>query len=92
MPRTVKEILAHADELAKRFEDDNLGPDQTADGASLRAVRASFEAKARSERGLADAVNVARAEGHSWAMIGGMIGTTGEAARQRYGPSVPRIW
>jgi hypothetical protein len=28
---------------------------------------------------------VARAEGHSWAAIGAMLGTFGEAARQRYG-------
>jgi hypothetical protein len=34
---------------------------------------------------MSDAVAVARAEGHSWATIGAMLGTTGEAARQRYG-------
>ena len=93
MPKTVEEILAHADELAKRFEDDSLGPGQTVNGASLRAVRAAFEAKARAEHDLADAVTVARAEGHSWAAIGAMLGTSGEAARQRYGTrtrSAPR--
>jgi hypothetical protein len=85
MPRTVDEILAHADELAKRFEDGSLGPGRTADGASLRAVRVAFEAKARAEHGLAEAVSEARAAGHSWAAIGAMLGTSGEAARQRYG-------
>ena len=89
MPRTVEEILAHADELAQRFEDGNLGPGLTVGGASLRAVRAAFETKARSERELADAVSVARAEGHSWAAIGAMLGTSGEAARQRYGTAAP---
>jgi hypothetical protein len=30
-------------------------------------------------------VAVARAEGQAWAAIGAMLGTSGEAARQRYG-------
>jgi hypothetical protein len=85
MPRTVKEILAQADDLAARFEEDDLGPERVADGASLRQVRVAFESKARAERDLTDAVTVARAEGHSWVAIGAMVGTSGEAARQRYG-------
>ena len=32
---------------------------------------------------------VAKAEGHSWAAIGAMVGTSGEAARQRYGQPSP---
>jgi hypothetical protein len=90
MPRTVEEILAHADDLARRFEEDNLGPGRVVSGASLREVRKAFELKARAERDLADAVTVARAEGHSWAAIGAMLGTSGEAARQRYGQSAPK--
>jgi hypothetical protein len=85
MPRTVEEILAQADDLARRFEEDSLGPGRSVSGASLRTVRKAFEAKARAERDLADAVTVARAEGHSWVAIGAMLGTSGEAARQRYG-------
>jgi hypothetical protein len=85
MPRTVEEILAQADDLSRRFEEGNLGVGRSASGASLRAVRKAFEAKASAERDLADAVTVARAEGHSWAAIGAMLGTSGEAARQRYG-------
>jgi len=65
MPRTVEEILAHADDLARRFEEDSRGPGRVVSGASLREVRKAFEAKARAERDLADAVTVARAEGHS---------------------------
>jgi hypothetical protein len=88
MPRTVAEILAHADELARRFEDGSLGTGRDIGGASLRAVRQAFEQKARAEQDLTDAVTVARAEGHSWAVIGGMLGTSGEAARQRYGQKI----
>jgi hypothetical protein len=85
MPRTVAEILAHADELASRFEDGSLGDGREVDGASLQAVRQAFEQKARAEHDLSGAVAAARAEGHSWAAIGAMLGTSGEAARQRYG-------
>jgi hypothetical protein len=30
-------------------------------------------------------VEDARAHGYSWALIGSLLGTSGEAARQRYG-------
>jgi hypothetical protein len=32
-----------------------------------------------------DAVRHARERGYSWAFIGSLVGTSGEAARQRYG-------
>lgn len=88
MPRTVAEILDQADELAARFEAHEPDPNAIADAAALRAVRRAFQARADAERQLADAVSVARAEGHSWAAIGAMVGTSGEAARQRYGRPV----
>ena len=90
MPRTVAEILEQADELAARFETHDPDPADVSDAAALRAVRQAFQARADAERHLADAVSVARAEGHSWAAIGAMVGTSGEAARQRYGRPVPK--
>jgi hypothetical protein len=90
MPRTVKEILDQADELAARFEAHEPDPADVSDAAALRAVRKAFQARAETERRVADAVSVARAEGHSWAAIGAMVGTSGEAARQRYGRPVPK--
>lgn len=83
MPRTVEEILAQADELAKRFED--AEPVAGTDGAALRAVREAFEDLALTQKRLSERIAVAKAAGHSWATIGAMIGTSGEAARQRYG-------
>jgi hypothetical protein len=85
MPRSVDEILAQADELARRFEDYEPGPDEGKDARALRDIASAFARVAGSEQELADAVSVARAEGHSWAAIGAMLGTSGEAARQRYG-------
>ena len=68
--------------VSERFDPD--AHDAT-DAMSLRAVRAASEDRAAAEARLAEAVSVARAEGHSWAAIGAMVGTSGEAARQRYG-------
>ncbi len=83
MPRSLKEILDQADELAARFEDHN--PTDVKDAAALRALRTAFQERAEGDARLAAAVSAARADGHSWAAIGAMIGTSGEAARQRYG-------
>ncbi len=90
MPRTVAEILDQADELAARFAAHDPNLEDIADAAALRAVRRAFQVRADAERALADAVSVARAEGHSWARIGAMVGTSGEAARQRYGRPVTK--
>mgnify|MGYP001591634017 FL=1 len=86
MPRTAQEIIDHADELASRFE--QAEPEDLRDATALRVVRDAFLARAEAERDLGDAVVHARHEGHSWASIGAMVGTSGEAARQRYGQAV----
>jgi hypothetical protein len=88
MPRSVKEIMAHADELADHFQDYDPEPASGKDARALRDVAAAFRRAAASAQDLAAAVSVARAEGHSWAAIGAMLGTSGEAARQRYGSHV----
>lgn len=85
MPRTVAEIVAEADKLAKQFEDQEIGSGEMKDATALRELRRAFEVSAAAQQAVADAVSVARAQGHSWRTIGMMIGTSGEAARQRYG-------
>lgn len=45
--------------------------------------RAAFR-RALIERELVDRVRLARQEGASWTQIGQELGTSGEAARQRY--------
>ena len=88
MPRTTQEILDHADELAARFEQHQPTDDGTRDASGLTVVRTAFLARAAAERQLLDAVAQARRQGHSWASIAAMVGTSGEAARQRYGQAV----
>ena len=87
MPRTAQEILDRADELAARFEHHEPGGD-VREADALRSVREAFLMRADAERALNDAVVRARHEGHSWGSIGAMVGTSGEAARQKYGQSV----
>lgn len=85
MPRTVQEILDHADELARRFEDYEPGPSDPRDPEALLAVRDAVIARSEAERALAALVRAAHSKGYSWQSIGGLLGTSGEAARQRYG-------
>lgn len=89
MPRTTEEILAHAGELARRFEETEPDPERIRDATTLRELARAFERRARAEADLASAVATARADGHTWAAIGAMLGTSGEAARQRYGSAAP---
>ena len=77
--------MKHLEELAARFEDHEPNPDAVQNATTLREVRQAYLARAESERRLTEAVETARAEGHSWDSIGAMIGTSGESARQRLG-------
>lgn len=88
MPRTVEEILAHADELAARFEDYEPSSDDELDITAIGQLRAAIAEQSAAERHLLDAVKAARDAGMSWASIGTFVGTSGEAARQRYGARV----
>jgi hypothetical protein len=84
MPRSLDEILAHADELADAFEDYDPQPedDGKITSGSLRLIAYR---RAHAERELAEAARAAHEQGMSWRAIGEAIGTSGEAARQRYG-------
>lgn len=85
MPRTVQDILDHADDLAKRFEDYEPSASDERDPEVFGELRRAVLARSDAERSIREAVNQARDHGYSWAFIGSLIGTSGEAARQRYG-------
>ncbi len=59
MPRTVQQILDHADELARRFEDYEPDPSDRRDPAALAAVRDAVMARSEAERTLATVVRAA---------------------------------
>jgi hypothetical protein len=88
MPRTVDEILQHADELAARFEDYEPNPADELDPGAVALLRAAIQERSDAERHLVDAIKAARHAGMSWSAIGVFVGTTGEAARQRYSGKV----
>jgi len=84
MPRTVEEILNHADDLAKQFEQYEPKPDDERDVEAVAALREAVIARSDAERTIRDAVHEARESGLSWSSIGALVGTSGEAVRQRY--------
>lgn len=85
MPRSLQEILDQSDELAKRFEDYEPTEVDRRPVAPLHRARTAVRAKAEAEAEVAAAVAEMRSSGYSWATIGSVVGTSGEAVRQRYG-------
>ena len=87
MPRSIQNILDHADKLAKRFED--FDPNQARDiPVEEYLLQRAVVARARSEQQLLDTVVAARAAGLSWQKIGALLGTSAQAAQQRYAIAV----
>lgn len=87
MPKSLRWILDHADELADRFEafDPELASEVPVHEHLLE--RAAL-ARAQCERDIVEAVKDARANGTSWLRIGEILGTSAQAAQQRYGAIV----
>jgi hypothetical protein len=87
MPRTRQELEAAAARAADWVESLHAAELDWADAAPLRAVVRALEGVAEAEQGLAAAVESARASKIPWSAIGMALGTSGEAARQRFGAS-----
>lgn len=85
MPRSVQEILDHADQLAERFERYEPEPGHERPAEEYLLERAAVS-RARGEREVIEAVTAARAKGVSWQRIGELLGTSAQGAHQRYGP------
>lgn len=85
MPRSMQEIIDHADELAKVFEDYEPKPEDERDPACWNELVRVARMRSDTERAVAEAVKRAHAAKYSWGVIGSLLGTSGEAARQRYG-------
>ena len=85
MPKTLKQLEAHADALADMFENYEPRDEDRRDPTLYRALENAVRLRAQTERTIADAVTAMRADGASWATIGSILGTTGQAAQQRYG-------
>lgn len=87
MPRSLDELIAQGDAFADKFE--QYEPRDVDRGEpALMAVRRVAYQRSLIERDLVEAVRKARTDGMSWAKIGKELGTSGEAARQRYGDKI----
>lgn len=86
--RSLDDIKARADEFADAFENYEPKPeDLDAPLPPVMAVKLAAWRRDTAEKDLADAVHAARKQQLSWREVGEAIGTSGEAARQRYGAS-----
>ena len=84
MPRSIQDILDHADELAHRFE--NLDPDAAVEiPVEEYLLQRAVIARAHTEQQVLEAVAKARSAGVSWQKVGSLLGTSAQAAQQRYG-------
>ncbi len=90
MPRSIQEILDHADQLADRFEGYEPDADDERPVEEYLLERATV-ARARGERQIIEAVASARAKGISWHRIGEILGTSAQAAQQRYAAIVESV-
>jgi len=85
MRRNLEALIANADALADQFETyEPKDEDFNAPLPPLMAVKLAAFKRDSAEKELAAAVAQARAAKVSWRKLGEAIGTTGEAARQRY--------
>ena len=87
MPRSIDDLIAQADELADEFEGYEPHEDDPGEPALMALRRAAYR-RALIERELIEMVRQAREAGASWAKIGDQLGTSGEAARQRYAEKI----
>ncbi|TIC78998.1 hypothetical protein E8D37_18420 [Nocardioides sp. GY 10127] len=86
--RSLADLIAHADELADAFETyEPTEGDFDAPLPPLMAVKLAAFRRAAAEKELAEAITAAREAHLSWRQLGEAIGTSGEAARQRYAAS-----
>lgn len=87
MPRSIDELIARADELADEFKDYEPDDDDRGEPTLMRLRRTAYR-RALIERELVEMVRHAREAGASWSRIGNELGTSGEAARQRYADKI----
>jgi hypothetical protein len=66
MPRSVQDILDHADELVKRFEDYEPEADDERDPLVFAALRDAVASRSAAERSIKAAIDGAREHGYSW--------------------------
>jgi hypothetical protein len=85
MPKSLRQRLDHDEALADMFENYEPGDEDRMDVSAWRALLRAVEARADAEREIISAVAAMRAGKWTWVEIGHLLGTSGQAAQQRYG-------
>jgi len=78
-------VAVRVGDAARRLAEELTGPGT---GSALAAVAAASELSTAASAALQEAVDRARAAGHSWREIGDVLDTTRQAAFQRFGQPV----
>lgn len=68
---------------------DAVAPESLRDASHFRRIIEARKGLDAAEQELRDAVAAARAAGDSWTVIGAALGTTKQAASQRFGKDAP---
>ncbi len=90
MPRSLADIIKRQDELADAFEAYDSSHEDEGKASPLLALKLAAAQRVNAEHAILDAVDAARGARVSWAAIGTLLDTSGEAARQRYGQLLSR--
>jgi hypothetical protein len=85
VPKSLSERLAHGEDLARVFEEYEPRPEDERDPVSHNALIKAVGDRAAAEREIVLAVAAMRSANWAWSHIGGILGTSGQAAQQRYG-------
>ncbi len=89
MPKSLEEREAHYEALADMFENYEPREEDQRDAKPWRDLLRAVERRAVVDREVIDAVLAMRAANWPWSDIGHLLGTSGQAAQQRYGSRKP---
>jgi hypothetical protein len=87
MPKSIKDILSNADSLSQRLKQYEPDPKDERDVKIFKSLQQAVIEKSLVEENLLKIIKKARKNGYSWSLIGSFLGTSGEAARQKYSNS-----
>lgn len=90
MPKSVQEIIDNLENYQEMISEFTPSSENEVDAETFRQLREAALERIRLEKQIAMLVNQARENNFSWSFIGTILGTSGEAARQRYGALVKK--
>lgn len=90
MPKSVQEVIDNLENYQAMISNFAPSSENEVDVETFRQLREAALERIKLEKQIAMLVNQARENNFSWSFIGTILGTSGEAARQRYGALVKK--